>query len=220
VLAHLSAKALAVQNNALDQALAPQVRRDEIEAGAMVARNVLNRHLGRSVEKVAVASRVHVVFEGLRPDMFPTEPREKTVEIVETLSFGKQHQGAPSTISRQFDGGSQGSAFTLCAAFPPVCRVSAGSGRSRTLRARIRSCALIEVACRYREARSDELFWNCGASERDCTSNTQEGSYLRDAIRLGAAVGRDLLAISRQGVLHKHGTDRAFSFGLAPALRA
>jgi hypothetical protein len=84
VLAHLSAKALAVQNKALDHALSSEAAHPEIEAGAMVAKNILDRHLGRPIERVAAVGKVQVAFSGLDPSAFPTGPKAEAVaEIVE-----------------------------------------------------------------------------------------------------------------------------------------
>jgi hypothetical protein len=84
VLAHLSAKALAVQNKALDQALAAEAAHPDIEAGAMVAKNILDRHLGRPVERTAVVGKVQIEFQGLHPESFPTAPKAgAAAEIVE-----------------------------------------------------------------------------------------------------------------------------------------
>jgi hypothetical protein len=58
VLGHLSAKALAVQNKALDHALEQEAAHPDIEAGVMVAKNILDRHLGRTVERAAVVGKV------------------------------------------------------------------------------------------------------------------------------------------------------------------
>jgi hypothetical protein len=76
-------ESLVVQNKALEAAIASDAGPHEIDTGAMVARNILDRRLGKPVERVMTASKVVVTFEGLRPDVFPTEPREAQAEIVE-----------------------------------------------------------------------------------------------------------------------------------------
>jgi hypothetical protein len=83
VLGHLSAKALAVQSRALDRAIASDAGQHEIDVGTQVARNVLDRRLGKPVERILQASNVRVEFSGLNPDAFPSEPREARAEVVE-----------------------------------------------------------------------------------------------------------------------------------------
>jgi hypothetical protein len=83
VLGHLSAKALAVQNKALDLALKLKATHPEIEAGIAVSRNVLDRRLGKPVERTAVIGKVQVIFDGLHPELLPSGPPENKAEIVE-----------------------------------------------------------------------------------------------------------------------------------------
>jgi hypothetical protein len=83
VLSHLSVKALAVQNKALDLALKPQAAYPQIEAGVAVARNVLDRRLGKPVERTAVMGKVEIIFQGLNPELFPSGPPEDKAEVVE-----------------------------------------------------------------------------------------------------------------------------------------
>jgi hypothetical protein len=83
VLGHLSAKSIVVQSRALDRAIAPEAGPHEIDTGAMVARNILDRRLGKPVERVMTASKVHITFEGLQPDVFPQKEREAQAEVTE-----------------------------------------------------------------------------------------------------------------------------------------
>jgi hypothetical protein len=83
VLSHLSAKAMAVQNKALDLALKPDATHPAIEAGIAVSRNVLDRRLGKPVERTAVMGKVQVIFEGIHPELLPSGPPEDKAEIVE-----------------------------------------------------------------------------------------------------------------------------------------
>jgi hypothetical protein len=92
VLSHMSAKAFAVQNKALDQALSSEASHPDIEAGVAVARNVLDRHLGRPVERTAVVGKVQIEFQGLHPESFPTSPKaEAAAEIVEIAGDAGTH---------------------------------------------------------------------------------------------------------------------------------
>jgi hypothetical protein len=84
VLGHLAAKALVVQNKALDRAIDPEAAHPDVEAGAIVAKNILDRHLGRPAERTAVVGKVQIEFQGLHPESFPTAPKaEAAAEVVE-----------------------------------------------------------------------------------------------------------------------------------------
>jgi hypothetical protein len=83
VMEYLSAKAMAVQNKALDQALKRDASHPEMDAGITVSRNVLDRRFGKPVERTAVVGKVQVIFDGLHPELLPSGPPEDKAEIVE-----------------------------------------------------------------------------------------------------------------------------------------
>jgi hypothetical protein len=92
VLGHLSAKAFVVQSKALDQALSSEASHPDVEVGVAVAKNILDRHLGRPVERTAVAGKVQIEFQGLHPESFPTSPKaEAAAEIVEIAGDAGTH---------------------------------------------------------------------------------------------------------------------------------
>jgi hypothetical protein len=83
VLGYRVATALAMQQRAMDRGLAPDAASQDVVAGAMAAKNVLDRKLGRPVERVMSVGHVLVEFQGLDPSKLPDAPPEDQSEVVD-----------------------------------------------------------------------------------------------------------------------------------------
>lgn len=83
VLERLGIYALGVQGRMMDLAIKEGASEGERQLGAMVARNVLDRALGKPVERVAVAGKVEVTFAGLDPTRLPAAEAVDRTEVVE-----------------------------------------------------------------------------------------------------------------------------------------
>ena len=81
VLEHLGPMALAAQVKALTHALRPGATEQAITTGAMTAKDMLNRKLGRPIERVQTLGYVVVEFAGLDPSRLPDAPPEDATEI-------------------------------------------------------------------------------------------------------------------------------------------
>ena len=89
VLAYLAPPALAVQAKALDQALHQEATPQDVATGAMVAKNLLDRRLGRPIERVQTAGHVAIIFSGLDPDALPDAPPVDNTEVVDLPAPGE-----------------------------------------------------------------------------------------------------------------------------------
>lgn len=89
-LKRLGIWSVGVQTRILQRAMAPQASIRELELADGVARNALDRLLGKPAEKVAVAGHVVVEFAGLDPDALPGEAPKDQTEVVDLPPPGDQ----------------------------------------------------------------------------------------------------------------------------------
>lgn len=82
-LKRLGIHAVGVQTRILQRAMLPHAEIRELELAEGVARNALDRLLGKPAERVAVQGHVVVEFAGLDPDALPGEPPKDTTEVID-----------------------------------------------------------------------------------------------------------------------------------------
>jgi hypothetical protein len=83
VLGCMVPTALAMQQKAMDRGLDPEASAQDVVTGAMAAKNVLDRKLGRPVERVQTLGHVVIEFAGLDPSKLPDARPEDATEVVE-----------------------------------------------------------------------------------------------------------------------------------------
>jgi hypothetical protein len=89
VLEHLGPMALAAQVKALDHALKPGATEQAITTGAMTAKDLLNRKLGRPIERVQTLGHVVIHFDGIDPSKLPDARPEDVAEVVDLPPVGE-----------------------------------------------------------------------------------------------------------------------------------
>jgi hypothetical protein len=84
--------ALAMQQRAMDRGLGPEAVAQDVTTGAMAAKNVLDRKLGRPIERVQTLGHVVVEFAGLDPSKLPDARPLDATEIVEVAPIDEDEE--------------------------------------------------------------------------------------------------------------------------------